>query len=106
MCMRGTAEGVFMTALAVLLFCEQGRGTAAKAEVTKEVVDEGLVQAHVELAQARGVWIAMPVTITVEVGGRTVTVSLSYEFSVGEVGVNARQQFRSIVRDGRHRDFV
>ena len=57
------------------------------AEITQDVIDEGLVQAHVELRDVRGVWAALPFTLSVEAGARTVTVALSYAVSVGEIGV-------------------
>ena len=57
------------------------------AEITQEVIDKGLVQAHFALPDVRGAWGALPFTLSVEEGARTITVTLSYVLSVGNVGV-------------------
>ena len=71
---------------------ETFRGSAAgqafpMTEITQNVIDKGMVQAHFEIPDVRGAWGAMPFTLTVEAGGRSITVTLSYAVSVGEVGV-------------------
>ena len=45
-------------------------------EITNEVIDKGLVQAHVESPDFPSVWTALPVTLSLTVGGIDVTVSI------------------------------
>ena len=56
-------------------------------EITNEVIDKGLVQAHVESPDSRGVWTALPVTLSLTVGGIDVTVSMSYAYYLNRTGV-------------------
>ena len=56
-------------------------------EITKEVIDKGLVQAHVESPDSRGVWTALPITVSFTVSGIDVTLSMSYGYYLGRTGV-------------------
>ena len=56
-------------------------------EITKETIDSGLVQAHVESPEARSAWLALPVAVSLTSGNLDISLFLSYAFSEGRVGL-------------------
>ena len=56
-------------------------------EVTKEAVDKGLVQAHVEIASEPGAWHALPLSVTLSVGTIDISISMTYGYGEGIVAL-------------------
>ena len=57
------------------------------SEITKDVIDNGFVQAHIESPDFRGTWAALPLTLSFDVSGLSLTVSMSYGFYLGKAGL-------------------
>ena len=53
-------------------------------EITKEAIEKGLVEAYVQDTNVGQGWIGLPVTFTLDVGGRTISLSLQWGFEVGK----------------------
>ena len=55
-------------------------------EITKEAIEQGIVQAHVEPLSS-GVWLALPFSVALTVSGLDISLFLSYAFSVGKAAL-------------------
>ena len=56
-------------------------------EITKEAIEQGIVQAHVESPLSSGVWLALPFSVALTVSGIDISLFLSYAFSVGKAAL-------------------
>ena len=54
-------------------------------EITKEIVNEGIVQAHLDSPGGGEVWIGLPFVLSIEYLNRTITLTASYSYAVGRV---------------------